>query len=83
MQPELSKVITKWVGNTDALITDTEVLCKLIENAKIRNCKKSGRKPSSKNKFAKTTSRRLPVDVPINAMFDIKSRESTNTRGSF
>merc|ERR1712159_506387 len=72
--PELSKVITKWVGNTDAWITDTEVLRKLIENAKNPELQKEWkeaklvRKQICKDYIKKTTG----IDVPINAMFDIQ-----------
>lgn len=72
--PELSKVITKWVGNTDAWITDTEVLRKLMDNAKNPELQKEwkeaklARKQICKDYIKKTTG----IDVPINAMFDIQ-----------
>ena len=71
--PQLSSVITKWVGN-DNWITDTDELRKLADHAsdpKLQaewNAAKLARKQICKEYIKKVTD----IDVPINSMFDIQ-----------
>ena len=71
--PELSAVITKWVGN-DSWITETDELRKLADHATNPelqaewNAAKLARKQICKDYIKKVTD----IDVPINSMFDIQ-----------
>ena len=71
--PEMSAVITKWCG-TDEWIKDTEILRRLIDNAKNPDLQKEwkeaklARKQICKDFIKKTTN----IDVPIDSMFDVQ-----------
>ena len=71
--PELSAVITKWVGS-DKWITDTDELRKLADNASNPELQaewkaaKLARKQICKDYIKKVTD----IDVPIDSMFDIQ-----------
>lgn len=71
--PELSSVVTKWVGS-DKWITDTDELRKLADNASNPELQaewkaaKLARKQICKDYIKKVTD----IDVPIDSMFDIQ-----------
>ena len=71
--PELSKVITKWCGS-DKWITDTEVLRKLMDNAKNPELQKEWKdaKIARKQICKDFIKAKTGIDVPADAMFDIQ-----------